>query len=110
MIQNSYNIESNKFFEKIKKFDACTLPPCEAELKQHILRAAYVTNIWQNAFISITLPKDPLKYGWKEETDDDGQTSYTLKWFEGDQFPSNVEDVIIPEDEEEPNQTPGNIF
>ena len=109
MFKKSYNIETNTFFDKIKKFDACCLPPCQVELKQQFLRAACVTNIWQNAFISNTIPKDPLQYGWQQETDEDGQVSFTFKWFEGDQFPPNVQDVIIPEEDEEPEENHGKL-
>lgn len=107
MFQKTYNVDSDKFFHKIKKFDACNLPPCKAELKQQILRAAFVTNIWQNAFNSFTVPENPLQYGWIEENDGDGQITYTFKWFEGEQFPPNVQDVVLSEDEEETNEDPG---
>ena len=105
MFQKAYNVDDDKFFDKVKKLEACSLPPCKSELKQQILRAAYVSNIWNNAFKTIIVSRNPSEYGWKEEEDDDGNVSYNFKWFEGDQFPANVKDVILPQDTTDPENS-----
>ena len=59
--------------------------------------------------IHVNNEKDPLLFGWQEETDEDGQISLTFKCFEGDQFPPNVTDVIIEDEDEEPGENNGKI-
>lgn len=47
MFLKTYDVQSEKFFDIVKIFDASKSPPCKVELEQQVLRAAYVANIWQ---------------------------------------------------------------
>ncbi|CAG5030863.1 unnamed protein product [Parnassius apollo] len=70
-------------------FDACILPPCKRELQQ-LLRAAYIGHMWKNSFSPV--PNDSLnveEFGWKLENN-----SYSFRWFEGDDIPPNVQEII----------------
>lgn len=91
--------------KKLNNFDASCLPPCNAELLQHIQRARYITHVWQNA----TLP-DPIKFkpeesGWILNTthEDNSKDKYEFLWFEGPQLPQLVEDIILDDEHSEGN-------
>ncbi|XP_055839356.1 uncharacterized protein LOC129907262 [Episyrphus balteatus] len=78
------------FAKKLKNVDASNLPPCKAELYQQLLRAQYVTTIWNNAYLQIPTLLRPQDHGWVEQNG-----KMELLWFEGDQSPKLVNDVII---------------
>ncbi|XP_066595439.1 uncharacterized protein [Prorops nasuta] len=90
----------NEAFTKknLKNFDASSLPPCKSELQQHLLRCKYITNIWQNANKRNPCDLDPLEFGWIDAND---STRYEFQWFEGEQLPKIVKDVIIDKDDSE---------
>ncbi|GFU18338.1 hypothetical protein TNCV_1980251 [Trichonephila clavipes] len=58
------------------------------------LRAHYISTIWKNAYKKQPSTLEPFEYGWIEQ-----DNTFILKWFEGDQLPSFVSDLItnIPE-------------
>ncbi|XP_056641528.1 uncharacterized protein LOC130448266 [Diorhabda sublineata] len=80
---------NENFQKKIQNFDASSIPPCKTELYQQFLRAHYISSLWRNASKLQPTTLDPLKYGWDEQ-----DNAYTFKWFEGDQLPSFVGDLI----------------
>ncbi|CAG9760131.1 unnamed protein product [Ceutorhynchus assimilis] len=55
LFQNTYNFKNTSDYFRFtkKKFDGSSLPPCRAELKKHLLRAAYISNIRRNALKKI---------------------------------------------------------
>ncbi|KMQ92560.1 hypothetical protein RF55_7437 [Lasius niger] len=73
-----------------KNFDASILPPCESELRQHFKKTAYIANVWRNAHLRCPTELSLNECGWEEN---DG--TYDFKWFEGDQLPASVNDVIL---------------
>lgn len=83
--------DANKenFKKKMLAMDACSFPPCLAELEQQVLRATYITSVWMNAEKSIPTNFDPMDYGWKNEN---GLISF--KWFDGDEMPEKVFDIV----------------
>lgn len=89
-----HNIEPNdEFRQKLRDFDACTLPPCKRELLQQLLRTSYISHLWKNS--SEPIPNDDLvpdNFGWKME-----ENKYSFVWFTGDEVPPNVEDIIAGE-------------
>lgn len=86
----------HEFFKRrAKNFDASAFPPCRSELRQHILRASYITNIWRNAHLPQPTNLLPTKNGWKEI---DGKLDFV--WFEGEQLPTLVNDVIVQADDD----------
>lgn len=97
MFLKTYDVQSEKFFDIVKIFDASKSPPCKVELEQQVLRAAYVANIWQNAYQRSSPALEPLMFGWKL-CYENGRPIYTFNWFDGDQFPPTVKDVILDED------------
>lgn len=82
--------DSESLKKKMLSIDACSFPPCLRELKQQVLRAIYITSLWMNAEKSIPTVLQPTDYGWCHEN---GEIS--CKWFEGDEVPSKVLDIII---------------
>ena len=81
--------------KSLKNVDASSLPPCEVELKQHILRAHYITNIWLNAHKTIPTDLIATECGWLEDLDESGEKSYKFKWFDGPQLPETIRDVVV---------------
>ncbi|XP_044587230.1 uncharacterized protein LOC123266847 [Cotesia glomerata] len=71
------------------KYDASNLPPCKAELHQHLLRTQYITSIWRNAHLCTPTYLFPGTHGWTLQDD-----AYEFKWFEGDCMPQTVLDAI----------------
>mgnify|MGYP005984866071 CR=1 FL=1 len=56
---------SNENFEKkFRNFDSSSLPPCKAELYQHLLRVRYVTKLWRNAHLKHPTSLSPVASGW----------------------------------------------
>lgn len=90
----SSNFQSKKsdknFDKKFKNFDSSSLPPCKAELLQHLLRVRYVTKLWRNAHSKHPTSLSPVASGWTINDD-----KYDFVWFVGEQLPSSVADVII---------------
>lgn len=80
---------TDKFKKKLLNFDGCMLPPCERELHQHVLRTSYIGNMWCNAYMSMPCGLIADNYGWVLH---DG--SYMFRWFEGDEIPERVGDVL----------------
>lgn len=86
------NFKDDKILENIKSFDPSSLPPCQSELREHFLRAAYIAQIWTNAHLKTPTSLSPLDCGWKIE-----ENKYVFKWFTGEQLPQTVKDVTIEE-------------
>ena len=86
--------DEKHFHINAKNFDVSNLPPCQSELRQHLLRTAYIAKLWRNSHLQIPTTLSPIEHGWKEC---DGM--YDYKWFEGDQLPNEVSDIIIESEE-----------
>ncbi|KAH0561986.1 hypothetical protein KQX54_000211, partial [Cotesia glomerata] len=78
------------FDKKFRNFDSSSLPPCKAELQQHLLRVRYVTKIWRNAHLKHPTSLSPTAFGWTINGD-----KYDFVWFLGEQLPSSVADIIV---------------
>ncbi|GFU86407.1 TRAS3 protein [Trichonephila clavipes] len=76
--------------KKCRSFDSSSLPPCKAELYQHLLRVRYVTKFWRNAHLKNPSSLSPLASGWIVNDD-----KYDFVWFAGEQFPSSAADIVI---------------
>lgn len=70
--------------------DGSNLPPCKAELKKQLQRAAYISNIWCNAHEKQPTEMCAEDNGWIEI---DGR--YDFDWYEGSQLPTFISDVVI---------------
>ncbi|GFV61712.1 uncharacterized protein TNCV_188701 [Trichonephila clavipes] len=82
---------SEKFMShKGRSFASSSLPPCKAELYQHLLRVRYVTKFWRNAHLKNPSSLWPLASGWIVNDD-----KYDFVWFAGEQFPSSAADIVI---------------
>ncbi|CAG9773592.1 unnamed protein product [Ceutorhynchus assimilis] len=95
------NISGNFFKPMVKNFDGSAVPPCQSELHQQILRASYISTIWRNAHSKYPTILSPNDSGWEEV---DGL--YEFRWFEGDQLPTFVNEVVIQSDEGEDYSNP----
>lgn len=80
---------NENFTKKVRSFDASSIPPCKSELYQQFLRAHYISSIWKNASQKEPTTLSPLEHGWMEQ-----ESSFVFKWFEGDQLPCLVSDLI----------------
>ncbi|GFV92981.1 uncharacterized protein TNCV_3426931 [Trichonephila clavipes] len=80
----------DNFEKKCRSFDSSGLPPCKAELYQHLLRGRYVTKFWRNVHLKNLSSLSPLASGWIINDD-----KYDFIWFAVEQFPSSVADIVI---------------
>lgn len=80
--------DNSEFKLTEKNFDASLLPPSKSELVQQILRSAYISNIWNNAYKQVPTTLNYLDYGWQLE-----ENKLICKWFDGDQLPPTVENI-----------------
>ncbi|GFX16733.1 uncharacterized protein TNCV_4187081 [Trichonephila clavipes] len=85
----SKDLDDN-FEKKCRSFDSSSLPPCKAELYEHLLRVQYVTKFWRNAHLKNPSSLSPLASGWIVNDD-----KYDFVWFAGEQFPSSAADIVI---------------
>ncbi|XP_023937208.1 uncharacterized protein LOC112045309 [Bicyclus anynana] len=87
------------FVEKtLKNCDPSTLPPCKAELQQHLLRTQYITSIWRNAYLRFPSSLTPNRNGWTLHED-----TLHFHWFDGDCMPQSVFDAIVHENNKQNN-------
>ncbi|GFX61584.1 vascular endothelial growth factor receptor 1 [Trichonephila clavipes] len=85
-------LKNTQFKEALKcrSFDSSSLPPCKAELYQHLLRVRYVTKFWRNAYLKNPSSLTPLASGWIVNDD-----KYDFVWYAGEQFPSSAAGIVI---------------
>lgn len=81
--------EKEKFRKSTAKLEASSFPPCYRELEQHVRRTIYISQIWSNAHLKTPSNINPINYGWKLN-----QNNYDFHWFDGDECPSKVNDVV----------------
>ena len=75
--------------DNLKGIDGCCIPPCEAELAQHICRSSFVARMWSTAANNV-IDQDPLSTdGWEL-----GELGYESKMFEGPQIPDTILEVM----------------
>jgi hypothetical protein len=74
---------------KIKGINPSSMPPCKAVLANKIKRANYVASVWKNAGLVQPCTLSPEESGWIL---DDG--SYKIKWFDGDQLPKSLCEIL----------------
>ena len=79
----SQNVKSGKIV------DLSVIPPCSSVLKNHLLRAAFNSNMWKNSSVAVNYQYQMSEYGWN----DDGSMFWTDRL-----FPEDLEEVM--EDEE----------
>lgn len=92
-------MENNDVFRLPKSnIDGSSLPPCQSELKQHFLRTYYIAKLWGNAFRTVPNELSPQEYGWEEI-----ENKYFFKWFEGDQLPPTISEIMLTSDIREGN-------
>lgn len=85
-----YNDTKDQFKLQSTSFDGPILPPCKVELQQQILRAIYISSVWSNAHFQHPTLLSPTDCGWKEVND-----KLEFLWFEGDQLPNSISDIIF---------------
>ncbi|CAD0194330.1 unnamed protein product [Chrysodeixis includens] len=89
----TYNTKNTTIFmKKIISYDSSNLPPCQHELQQQLLRAAYITNIWRNSHLKEPTFLTPENNGWNLIDD-----HYDFNWFEGNTVPSSIYDILLQE-------------
>lgn len=96
LFTRSYSKTDNMelFRKNIINFDASAIPPCQRELQQQMLRSKYIANIWKSACEPVPSQLNPVDNGW---TLSEGK--YTFKWFEGEEIPEKVQDILLEDDE-----------
>ena len=92
------NLRNNIFLQKFEKrnkiIDLSLLPPCEANLKYHIMRAFYVALMFRNANQLILSLEDPINHGWDER----GRVKWSTTC-----YPDDISQLIINHAEDEEN-------
>ncbi|CAG9762746.1 unnamed protein product [Ceutorhynchus assimilis] len=86
-------------------FDGSILPPCKVELQQQIQRAIYISSVWCNAHFQHPTLLSPTDCGWQEV-----DNKLEFLWFEGDQLPTSISDIIIDKVSETNDAGNNNIF
>ncbi|XP_018358131.1 PREDICTED: uncharacterized protein LOC108757918 isoform X2 [Trachymyrmex cornetzi] len=84
---------SQPFSLNVRNYDACNLPPCQSELRQHVLRTRYIASLWRSAHTRMLNDMSPTDFGW---TNVNGKLE--MSWFIGNQLPQAYEDVVITPD------------
>ena len=79
----------NQPFEKIKKVDASSLPPCLNTLVEKINRSNYIAYMWKRANHSDPHTPDPEECGWIKI-----ESKYQLNWYVGNQIPDNLQSTV----------------
>ena len=86
-------------FQKMKGIDPSSLPPCEAELRQHLRRTSFVADMWSTADEPTIQQYPNSTNGW-ELCD----SAYHIIWFDGPQLPDTLEPEESGEEEEDERQ------
>ena len=88
--------DSNTPLKNIKGLEPSMLPPCQATLKQHVLHANFIANMWKSSDESNINQLDPHGNGWTKE-----KGKYMLTWFTGPMVPYCLSDQIEEVSDEE---------
>ena len=83
---------AKKMLSSIKGVDGSSFPPCFEILIQQIQRANYICSLWRHASTPDFGNFSPHRSGWIMQDDFNG-----IKWFHGDQYPSDLE-ILIEDD------------
>ena len=75
--------------EKIKGINPSSMPPCKAVLCNKIQRANFVAFLWKRATLAEPSTLKPDDHGWVMH-----DSSYTIKWFNGDQIPESILQIL----------------
>ncbi|OXU17112.1 hypothetical protein TSAR_008553 [Trichomalopsis sarcophagae] len=81
---------NDSFKIKVKNVDGSSMPPSQSELL-----AAYIANIWRNAHTKVITELSLIDHGWKIV-----EGKYEFDWFQGDQVPQLVNNVVLQPPEE----------
>ena len=79
-------IPNNDVLKKLRKINCALLPPCHKVMKNKIMRAQYVSQMWARA--SSKIPAEglcPSQYGWLK---DEGK--WKIQWYHGPALPENI--------------------
>jgi len=77
--------------------DLSLLPPCQAALRKHCMRANYQTLIWRQAHIAYPTLPSPDGHGWVKDADG----NLHIDWIEGDMIPQTLVDILEDADVED---------
>ena len=87
---------------QVKGMDGSSLPPCQSALHQHILRTNCLCSVWNFAHSFESKMFNPEDNGWNLISDQNGNCSYVINWFEGNMMPKKLEEIMEP-DQPEPS-------
>ena len=83
----------------IKNIDPKTFPPCRRVLLEQIKRAWYIIRLYKTATTAYPAQQlAEIDYGWKLSDDHE---FLDIKWFEGEQVPAAVENIVELEESDE---------
>ena len=80
--------------EKIKGINPSSMPPCGTVLANKIQRINYVAHLWKRARLPVGCILKAEDHGWKLNG-----SSYSMNWYDGEQPPQNVADIIAEDDQ-----------
>ena len=89
--------ETAKPFDAIKSVDPQTFMPCQRVLNEQIKRAWYIAHVYKSAADQYPgIDHTPMDFGWVLTND---KEHYDIKWFEGEQTPTELEEIAGNADE-----------
>ena len=78
---------------KMKGVNPSDMPPCHSSLVNKVRRANYIAYLWKNASTRNPSDLDPEEHGWLLKDD-----QYVINWYEGEQLPQSIANIISKED------------
>ena len=97
-IKKSQSKKEKDIFSNIKRIEIESLPPCSKVVFQKVLRTNYICSIWRNATLANPPDFSPMNCGWVMEGG-----NYDIKWFEGLNAPTKLEEIYLSQTEDETN-------
>lgn len=79
--------------DKMKGVNPSEMPPCHSSLVKKVQRANYIAYLWKNAAATNPSDLDPEEHGWLLK-----DNQYVINWYEGDQLPQTITNIISKED------------
>ena len=86
--------------EKIKGINPSSMPPCGTVLLNKIRRTNYVAHMWKRARLPVACILKAEDHGWKLK-----ESSHSMNWYNGEQLPQNVADIIAEDESDSDEDT-----
>ena len=85
---------------KIKGTNPSDMPPCLSSMVNKVKRTNFIAYMWKNASVSNPSDLDPKDHGWLLK-----DNQYIINWYDGEQLPQSIANIICKEDNAELNDS-----